>query len=916
VAVISRLSSFWRNLLHRDRVERDLDDEIRAALKQLVDEKTHAGVPPAEAHRAAMLELGAVESIKEQVRCARTGAFVDTLLQDIRYGARSLRRTPAFTIAAVITLALGIGANTTIFTLFDAVILKPLPVPAASELVTLYENAPESVPDAEGGTGRYLRFSYPRLQRLEQELGSHGSLAAVTRNARLIVRLPGSAQPISVRGQLVSGAYFTTLGVSASRGRVLTATDVRTDRVDATAVISDGFWKRSLGATDAAVGQTLVVNGVTVTVVGITPPGFVGMWTDAEPDLWLPLTLQPALRYQTNSSSYGNADRNQPWTTQDRIAWLNVVGRVAPADLRRVRSLLEAANRHGVLELAQALVDPQDRREMLAHTLAVEPFARGFSGLRARFSDALFALTAMVAIVLLVTCANIANLLLTRAAGRARDMGIRIALGATTRRLIQQCLTESFMLAVLGGVAGMLAGVWASSFLAREVLGSSGELPLVFSPDARVMIFATGLSLLTAILFGVAPALRAIRAGRVANLGTNQRQSIGQATMKGMRPLVAAQLALSVVVVCAAVLLGRTLINFTRLDPGFSAEHLVTASFAPADSGYTPDQMPALGQRLVTAAQTVPGVRSAAVSTCGLMANCSYRSEFRIEGGEKGISLNENWVGPGYFATVGIPLVSGREFDERDVDRSPRVAIITESVARRYSPGQNPIGKRLGFEKLDTEIVGVARDARSLTLREPPALMIYFPVEQPAAAFRTYPGNLDVRVSGDAGQAVIAIGDAIRRAEPALLVDNVGTMSLRLARDVSRERLVAYLATAFALLTLFLGSLGLYGVLSYAVAGRTQEIGVRMALGAQPHEVAGMVVRDALKVVGAGVFVGAVAALGAGRLLRTLLFDVTILDPVTYALVLGVLAAVTVGAAYLPARRAARVDPMLALRSE
>ena len=299
----SRVSSLWRNLVHRDRIERDLDDEVQTVLSLLVEEKIQAGMRPAAAHRAAVLELGRVDSVKSQVRDARTGASLDIFLQDVRYGARSLKRTPGFTLAAVITLALGIGANTTIFALLDAVIFKPLPVPAANELVTLYENAPKGVPDAAGGTGRYLRFSYPRFQRLEQAIGTEGSLAAVARGSRFISRLPGNSQAIPVEGQLVSGRYFETLGIAAARGRLLAADDVRVDGTEPVAVVSDGFWKRALGASDAAIGQTIVVNGVGVTVVGVTPPRFVGLWTDTEPDLWLPLTLQPSLQYQTNSSS-------------------------------------------------------------------------------------------------------------------------------------------------------------------------------------------------------------------------------------------------------------------------------------------------------------------------------------------------------------------------------------------------------------------------------------------------------------------------------------------------------------------------------------------------------------------------------------------------------------------------------------
>jgi predicted permease len=915
----NRLVVGSRSLFRRQRLERELDAELRFHLDQQVAENVAAGMSAADARAAALRSLGSMAYLKEECRSSLGLRLLDQTVEDLWYAGRTLMTNPAFTLIAVCTLALGIGANTTIFTLLDAVLLKPLAVPAASELVTFYENGPEGTADAAGGTGRYLRFSYPRFERLEQALGSHGSLAAVTRSSRFVVRLRGAAEARYLQAQLVSARYFATLGVSAARGRVLTADDLRLDQVTPVAVVSDGFWKRALGASDAAIGQTISVNGVSVTVVGVAPPRFSGMWTDSEADLWLPLTLQPALRYQNNSSSYGRIDNDRSWHTQDLIAWLNLVARVVPADLLRVTPLLQAANRQGLAELAGAFPDPRSRESMLAHTLVVESFSHGFSGLRARFSDALFALSAMVALVLLVTCANIANLLLARAAGRARDLGLRISLGATTGRLVRQCLTESVVLALLGGTAGVLLGDCASGFLARQVLGTSNQLPQVFSPDARVLAFGIGLSLVTAILFGLAPALRAIAAGRTAALGTSQRLAVGQATIRGMRSLVVGQLALSVVVVFAAMLLGRTLVNFVRIDPGFSTDRLVTASFDAATSGYAPVQMPALARRLVAAARTVPGVTSASASRCGLVAGCSSSSGFRIERAEENVSLYNNWVGPRYFVTVGIPLVSGREFDERDTEHSPRVAIVNESVAGRYFQGQSPIGRRLGFSQPDTEIVGVVRDARTQTLHGQPVPMVYFPIDQidqKAAIVQTALTNLDVRVAGDAGRAVSAVRDAIRRAEPGLLLGDVGAMSVRLSRDLSRERIVAYLASGFGVLTLLLGSLGLYGVLSNAVARWTQEIGLRMALGARRLEVMALVAGQSVRLIGVGVALGLFGAAVAARYLSRMLFGVTPLDPATFLAVVIAFALVTALASYVPARRATRVDLLVALRCE
>ncbi|MGH7575957.1 MAG: ABC transporter permease, partial [Longimicrobiales bacterium] len=627
---------------------------------------------------------------------------------DIRYALRVLRRSPGFTAVAMVTLALGIGANTAIFTLLDAVLFRPLPVPAAHELVTLYETAPQAAPDLASGSGRYLRFSYPRFERLERALSERGSLAAMTRPSTFVARIGGITERRRVRGQLVSGGYFSIVRIGAARGRLLSPADARFD-AEPVAVIRDGFATRAFGGTDDAIGRTLAINGVGVLVVGVTPPGFAGVWADGEVDVWLPLALQTRVGHQNNYSSYGGTD-SAPWLEQDQIAWLNLVGRITPTERPNAEALLQAANHAALSEFAETL-GPNNRADMLARTLAIEPFERGFSRFRGQYSTALFALTALAAVVLLVTCANLANLLLVRAAGRTSDMAIRIALGAAHGRLIRQALMESVVLALPGGVLGFLSGIGASGFLARQLLGTRGPLAPGFSPDARVILFAVGLSLATAVLFGVAPALRATRAGYAASVTTSARRTIAHSSLKAMRPLVAAQLALSFVAAVAAVLLGRTLVNLTRLDPGFAIDHLVGVGFDARGSGYTDDRMAALGERLVVAVETVPGVTSASLARCGLFASCYQSSGFDIDDIHEDVGLRYNWVGAHYFATVGIRVAAGREFDERDTADGSRVAVVNESLARRFFQGRNPVGKRLGFGESDTEIIGVVRDA-------------------------------------------------------------------------------------------------------------------------------------------------------------------------------------------------------------
>jgi len=916
---VTRLRHHARRLLaslRSRRMDDDFRDEIAGHLAEATDEFVRRGLTPEEARLAALRSFGRVAQIEEIHRDVRAFRLLDDLRQDLRHTRRSLARNPGFTIVAVLTLTLGIGANSTIFTLLDAVVLKPLPLANPQELVTFYENSPEGTPDPSGGTGRYLRFSYGRFERLQHALAPHGLLAATTRSARLVARLPGEAQKRFVSAQFVSGNYFATLGVPAARGRAITSADAAMDRSAPVAVVSDGFWRRSLGGSGDAVGQTLVVNDVGVTVIGVAPRGFFGLWSDAEADLWLPVTLQQPMGYQTNSSSYGPVDPNRPWTTQD-VAWLNLVGRVPRRDLAAVLPRLQAANRDGLVALAATIASQKDRTSMLAHTLAAEPLAHGFSGLRARFSDALFVLTGMVVLVLLVTCANIANLQLARAAAHARDMSIRLSLGATTARLVRQCLTESLALALLGGAAGVWVSRWGSSVLARQVLGGSGELPIVFAPDRRVIGFAAAISVCAAIVFGLAPAFRAIAAGRRATLGGNQREPSGDSATAGMRWLVIAQLALSVALVSAALLLGRTLINFMRIDPGFAPAGLVTVSLDPIPSGYPRDQYPALGARLVDAARGVPGVTAAAASTCGLIAGCSSSGGYRVEGiAEPGQTLYRNWVTPEYFTTAGIPLIGGRAFTDRDTANSPRVAVINESAARRYFPGQNPVGRRIGASQLDTEIVGLVHDARTQSLHDLPVPMAYTPLAQKPPNQQPSLTNLDVRVEMPAAAMEPALRAAIHRAEPNLLVGDVAAMSRRIARDLTRERLVAWLAAVFAGMTLLLAAIGLYGVLSYGVARRSREIGVRMALGARPVEVIGMIAAESGRLAIAGMTAGLLGTAVLSRSLAGLLFGIGPLDPSTFVLVTAAFAAVTVLASCIPARRATSVDPIVALRCE
>ena len=840
--------------------------------------------------------------------------------RDIRLALRQLQRTPGFTLAAIVSLALGIGATVAIGTLLDAVVLKPLPVRDAGELVALYETAPKGAPDITGGTGQFLVFSYPRFARLEQALGSRGRLAASTRIHRFSVRT-SSGSPLAVAmGQLVSGKYFAVMDARMIDGRALTENDMRTDSSNRVAVVSNGFATRTLGGATRAVGQTLFVNAVPVTVVGVAAPTFAGAWTDTAADLWLPLSLQQDVAYRSNVSAYAGAVREQPWMGQDSIAWLTVIGRIPTAQLANTSSILTLANRSGLQDLAAAFGDQPSREEMVAHQLAIEPLAQGFSGLRQRFGDALLVLTAMVTMMLVLTCANLASLLLARASARGREIAVQTALGATRWSLFQQSLVESALLAITGGVTGSLVSQGISQALATTVMNlPAGQLPPVFAPDGRVLVFALLTTVATTLLFGVLPAWRSTGAG-LGMMTLDGRAGRPVSTLRSMQPLVIAQIAMSFVLIMAAGLFGRTLVSFSRIDTGFDPRGVVEVTMDPVLSGYTSEQMPALRQRILTAVGALPGVTGAAFSFCDLGSNCS--SNFRLastgDTGERRVQLHNSWVGPGYFTALQIRRDSGREFTDRDTANSPRVAIISASVAREYFPTQNPIGQHLENQQLDLEIVGVVGDVRSAgsnDLRQAPAPVVYMPIEQ-ARASSNSASKLDVHTTRESAAMGLAIRDAIRRVEQNLFVDRVDTLEQRLGRVLLRERLTAYLTWAFSALALLLACVGLYGVLSYSVAGRTREIGIRSALGAQRATLVGMVLRDAASLVVPGIVIGAVAARLAGHTIETLLYGVSASDLLTFVAVIAVLAIVTTAAALLPARRAAGVDPVRALQTE
>jgi predicted permease len=913
MTVLRRLLAGLRALMRRRRDDVELDDELRAYLEVAIEARVAAGQSRADATRAARAELGSPLAIRDHVRDVGWEGWLDQLAADVRDAARGLRSSPGFSIAVVATLALGIGVNVGMFTLLDVVLLRPLAVPAPHELVALHERGRQGEPDTVGGTGRYLRFSYPRYQLLQRALGTHGALAASSATFDVNARSQSASDDRQANAQLVSGNYFTTLRVSPLRGRLLIPQD-DAPNAPVSAVISASFWRSALASSDAVLGQLLVVNGrLAATIVGVTPDEFVGGWVDRRVDVWLPVTQQSAVGFRNESSSYTTVDPSRSWLDQE-IYWLRVIGRL-PAERRvTAETVLRDANRQGLDNLTSTMSERQ-RESLMSNALIVEPFARGFSGLRAQYSSLIVALTLLVGLLLLLTCANIAGLFLVRAGRRTREVTIRAALGATAGRIARRCLAESLLLAVTGGAAGYVIGSWVTTTLAVQVIGTSRQIPAAFALDWRILGFAVCITLTTAVVFGLAPAVHAFRLARKVPSALNHRSGDGSSGLRGLRPVVVLQLALSVIIVFAATLLGRTVVNLSKLELGFDQDRVIGVYFNLAAAGYSNDQAPAVRERLLAASTSTPGVASSALAMCGLLANCSYSTSVQVSGAAQPVATQLNWVGPGYFSTVGRPLVRGREFLPSDISGA-RVAIITESLANQSFAGRDPIGEHLGFDQPDTTIVGVVRDARARQLRDAPVPMVFLLVNQPPPPrFRFAPGTLEIRVAGSPQAMVPIVREALRREEPRVTFD-VQLMSDRIARQYDRERAVTTLASGFALLALLLASIGLYGVLADGVGRRTREIGVRIALGADRVQVTRLVVRQGAVLTVLGLSCGLVAAPWLTRYLQGMLFEVSRFDVWTFFTVALVLTIITALASYLPARRATRVDPIIALKAE
>ncbi len=910
---------------------RDIDEELRFHVDQLTEDNIRAGLDPAEARRQALVALGGVQQTREaygdQIRAAR---FVEQVVQDVRYGLRQLRRSPGFVAVAVLSLALGIGANTALFSVVDALLLKNIPVKEPGRLVLFESRAPKDFKygaysgsgytDPDTGEKVATSFPYQAFTRLRQDPGPLAGITAFFPNFRANASVDGRAEV--VLAQLVSGNYHQVLGIQPRAGRLLQDED---DRANATpvAVLSHRYWERRFGSDPGAIGKQINVNKVALTVVGVTPPGFDGTGqAGSSPELTVPLALEPQL----------NPERSR--LKGAGFWWLRMIGRlkdgVAP---EQARAQLEPAFQQAAVEHREArranaqaqgdrpapALEPKDYPR-----LALVPGGQGELDTRRQYAPQLYLLLGAVGLVLLIACANVANLLLARATARQKEIAMRLAIGAGRFRLIRQFWTESMLLAGAGGITGVLLALWIKdALLTVGDWGGEGMAALQIALDWRVLAVTIAVSLLTGLLFGTVPALRATRIEANPALKNTGSGSVFRSRLS--KGLVVAQMAMSLVLLIGAGLILRTLHNLRQTDPGFNTRNLLLFTVAPDQSSYRGERLAGVYREMFEKLEAVPGARSVTSSSDWMLAySSSSRSVYLAgqtfaigpdnqpvaSGGSRYMTVREN-----FLQAMEIPLLLGRPLQPQDNERAPKVAVVNQAFVRKFFPDGNALGKRFGFSAAKTnevEIVGVARDSKYATLREEIQPNIYIPWAQQVPGGMTFA----VRAAGRAEALITAVNAVVREIDPNLALSGVKTQVQQTAELLRTERFIARLLTFFALLALLLAAVGLYGVLAYSVEQRTQEVGIRRALGAQTADVLRLVVGQGMRLAAAGVALGAAAAFGLTRLLQSLLFGVEPTDPPTFVTVAFLLAAIALLACLLPARRAVKVDPLVALRAE
>jgi len=834
------------------------------------------------------------------------------LITHLRFALRILLKAPSVTLITIISLALGIGATTTIFSMYDQVLRRPLPVSDPNRLVNLLSpgRKPGSTSTTEAGGGEAV-FSYPMFRDLEK---TSTSFAGIAGHCVFGANFAYKNQALSGTGLLVSGSYFSVLGLQPALGRLLGSDDDTAAGKSPVVVLSHAFWRTHFESSPAVLHETLIVNGQALKIIGVAPQGFNGTTLQMPPEVFVPITLREAIQPGTQKS----LDNRQDY-------WVYLFARLKPGV--SMEQALSAANQpyRAIINDVEAPLQEgstaQQMAEFRSKRLVLEPGYRGQSSMHKEAGDPFLILMIVTGFVLLIACANIANLLLARAAGRTNEMAIRLSIGASRTNLLGQMLTESLILATLGGIAGLFVARWTFA-LVMSLLPPEASMTITFALDPAVLLFAGTVTLGAGLAFGLFPAIQGTRtAALTAQMGPTGRHSGTRAAARFRWSLATVQIAMSTTLLISAGLFTKSLFNISKIDLGMDTKNLIRFGLSPGLSGYNSAQSHALFERLETELAAHPGVTHVTASRVPVLADSNWTNSVSVEGFASGPEIDSdsryNVIGAGYFEAMGIPLISGREFTESDTSTAPRVVIVNEQFAKKFNLGANVIGKRMaqgsGKKDLELQIVGLVRNAKYSGVKEAIPPQFFIPYRQD---FGT--GNLTFYVRGAVPPETLLpmIRPTVAKVAPNVPIERMGTMAETIKDSVSDDRVMAVLCDAFAALATFLAAIGLYGVLSYSVAQRTREFGVRMALGADRSGIRGMVLRQValMAVIGGGV--GLAAARGLGLLGEAIFYEMSGYDSSVLLVSALLLAAVTFGAGFVPAHRASRVEPMTALRYE
>jgi predicted permease len=873
-----------------------------------VEEKMKLGMSREEALREVRLEQGSAEATKEIVHAAGWESILEMCWQDLRFSVRRLCKSPRFTLVVVFTLALGIGATTAIFTLTDVVMLKSLPVPNPAELQRLGDNNNCCVMVGTQNGGSFVLYSYPLYQHLRDHTPEFSDLAAFESYlSDLSVRRPGDSAAEPYKGEFVSGNYFTLFGIRPFAGRLIGPAD-DSSGAPRVAIMNYHTWLRQFGLDPSVIGSTLNINGAPYTIAGVTAPQFYGDTLRSDPpDFWLPLVDEP------NGRLY-NAD----------MEWLYLLGRLKPEFKPEQVQARLTVELQGWLGSHREVIPERDWKDITQQHIHLTRAEHGVEQLQTDYAIGLRLLLTLSALLLLIACANTANLLLARGAADHSQTAIRLALGAPRIRLIRQMLTETVLLALMAGAAGLLVAYAGTGAILLLAFRGAHYIPIHARPSLSGLAFSFLLSLVTGVVFGTAPAWIASQSHPAdalhgAGHSTSERASMAQ------KPLVIVQVAFSIVLLIGAGLVTQSLRNLEHQNFGFVTEGRLIANIDPSLAGYTSAKLHGLYQRLEYTLPQIPGVLSASLSGYSPLGGNNWNERVYIQGKHPDYRWTApSWdrVGPHYFETIGTGLLQGRTIDERDTPASPRVAVINETFAHRFFPNENPIGQYFGTGDVshsnDYEIVGIVEDAKYQDTRGPAYATFFLPLLQVPAGgqLNGWVGAIELRVAVDPENLESAVRKTLAGIDPNLAVLNMVSFREQVARNFNQERLIARLAELFGILALIVACVGLYGVTAYAVARRTNEIGIRMALGANRRNVLGLVLHSAIKQLAVGLAIGIPVALAGGRVLADQLYGVKNYDPLILVSAAAVLVASALLAAILPAQRAMRVDPMVALRYE